>query len=112
MAKKEFFETPDDRENPDSVDEFYDDEEGTDVITLISDDGEEIEFYELAQIEHEGKIYSIMRPVDPFEDMGDDDVIVFRMDSDGDDIVLNVETDDEIADAVIDEYNELYDEEE
>lgn len=87
-------------------DEFADD----DTVTLLSADGEEIDFVEIAGIAHKGSFYAILQPVELPEGMSEDEALVFKVsrDEDGDDH-FEIELDDEIIDAVFAEYNRLLD---
>ncbi|MBO7292710.1 MAG: DUF1292 domain-containing protein [Clostridia bacterium] len=89
-----------------SEDEFADD----DTVTLMSADGEEIDFVEIAGIAHKGNFYAILQPVELLEGMAEDEALVFRVsrDEDGNDR-FEIELDDEIIDAVFAEYNRLLD---
>ncbi|MBQ8289700.1 MAG: DUF1292 domain-containing protein [Clostridia bacterium] len=91
------------------VEEFEDD----DIITLISPDGEEIDFVEIAGIVHEGKFYAMLQPVELIEGMEDDEALVFEVVRDEDDNDnFNIVTDDEILDIVFKKYNDLLDSQE
>ena len=94
------------------MDEMLDEEFAEDdIITLMTDDGEEVEFVEIAGIAHKGKFYAILQPVELLEGMDEDEALVFEVvrDADGND-GFNVVLDDEIIDAVFAEYNRLLDE--
>ena len=56
-----------------SEDEFADD----DIVTLLSADGEEIDFVEIAGIAHKGNFYAILQPVELIEGMSEDEALVF-----------------------------------
>ena len=86
-------------------------EEEDDIITLRSDNGEEVDFIEIAGIAHKGEFYVILQPVELLEDMEEDEAIVFKVKrgKDGED-KFEIELDDEIIDAVFAEYNRLLDE--
>lgn len=87
-------------------DELADD----DTVTLMSADGEEIDFVEIAGIAHKGNFYAILQPVELLEGMAEDEALVFCVtrDEDGNDR-FEIELDDEIIDAVFAEYNRLLD---
>ena len=89
-----------------SEDEFADD----DIVTLLSADGEEIDFVEIAGIAHKGNFYAILQPVELIEGMDDDEALVFHVTRDeaGND-KFEIVLDDEIIDAVFKSYNELLD---
>ena len=87
------------------------DEKDDDIVTLIGQDGEEIDFVEIAGIAHKGKFYAILQPVELLEGMDDDEALVFEVgkNPDGSD-KFEIVSDDEIIDAVFQEYNRLLDE--
>ena len=89
-------------------DEMYEDD---DIVTLLSANGEEIDFVEIAGIEHEGNFYAVLQPVELIEGMGDDEALVFKVTrretgEDNFELVL----DDDTIDAVFEKYNRLLDE--
>lgn len=94
-------------------DEILDEEEfaDDDIVTLMTADGEEVDFVEIAGIAHKGKFYAILQPVELLEGMDEDEALVFEVvrNADGTD-GFNVVLDDEIIDAVFAEYNRLLDE--
>ena len=89
-----------------SPDEFADD----DIVTLLSATGEEIDFVEIAGIAHKGNFYAILQPVELIEEMSEDEALVFKVSrtESGED-KFEIELDDEIIDAVFEEYNRLLD---
>lgn len=82
--------------------------EDNDIVTLLSNDGEEIDFIQIAGINHKGKFYAILQPVELLEGMDSDEALVFRVKQNwkGED-KFEIVTDDEIIDAVFKEYNRL-----
>lgn len=86
--------------------EFADD----DIVTLLSADGEEIRFIEIAGIAHEGNFYAILQPEELLPGMDDDEAFVFKVSrlEDGND-KFEIILDDEIINAVFEKYNELLD---
>lgn len=83
-------------------------EEDDDIVTLISADGEQIDFYEIAGIAHKGHFYAILQPVELLEGMEDDEALVFKVTRGPDDEdKFEIELDDDIIDAVFEEYNRL-----
>ncbi len=85
--------------------------ENDDIITLCNADGEEIDFIEIAGIAYKGSFYAILQPVELLKGMSDDEALVFKVSRrpDGSDS-FEIELDDEIIDAVFEEYNRLLDE--
>ena len=84
--------------------------ENDDIITLLSDTGEEIAFIEIAGIAYKGNFYALLQPVELIEGMSDDEALVFKVSrtESGED-KFEIELDDEIIDAVFAEYNRLLD---
>ncbi len=80
------------------------------VITLFSEDGEEIEFVEVASIELEDKCYSILQPVELLEGMEEDEALVFEIVESEEGEKFQLIDDDAIIDAVFEEYNKLLEE--
>ena len=91
-----------------SNEELY---ENDDLITLKSADGEDIDFVEIAGIALNGSFYAILQPVELLEGMDDDEALVFEVTrtADGEDS-FNIVLDDEITEAVFEEYYKLLDE--
>lgn len=83
------------------------------IITLVSDDGEEVDFIEIAGIAYKDDFYLILQPAELPEGMSEDEALVFKvtLNEDGSN-GFDIETDDEIIDAVFEEYNKLLAEEE
>ena len=79
------------------------------IVTLLTANGEEIDFMEVAGIAYKGKFYAIMQPTELLEGMDDNEALVFeaKRSPDGSDS-FEIVLDDEIIDAVFDEYNRLY----
>ena len=96
----------------DEIIECENEEETTDdIVTLCSANGEELNFVEIAGIAYNGKFYAILQPVELLEGMSDDEALVFEVKgkeegSSSFEIVL----DDDIIDAVFEEYTKLYNE--
>ena len=82
-----------------------------DIVTLLSADGEEVDFVEIAGIAHKGNFYAILQPVELLEGMDEDEALVFKVTrgADGEDN-FEIEMDDDIIVAVFEEYNRLLDE--
>ena len=87
--------------------EFEDD----DIITMVAQDGTEIDFIEIADIYHEGNYYVIAQPVELLEGMEEDSALVFKVEEDKKgETKFTIELDDDIVDAVFKEYDRLYEE--
>lgn len=89
--------------------DYFNDEE--DMITLVTAEGEEVDFIEIAGIAYKGNFYTILQPVELLDGMEDDEALVFKVcrDENGND-KLELELSDPIIDAVFEEYNKLLDE--
>lgn len=83
-----------------------------DVIVLITNDGEEIEFTNIAGIKLDSGYYIILQPVELIEGMEEDEALVFSYTYEDGEEHYNIELDDEIIDKVFEEYNRLLDESE
>ena len=83
---------------------IYDDE--LPVVTLLTDEGEEIEFIEVAVVVCHEETYSILQPIDLFDGMEEDEALVFKVgkDENGEDRFEMI-VDDKLIDEVFDEYN-------
>lgn len=92
-------------ENQDFAEEL-DDELSDEIVTLVTEEGEEIDFYLAAVIPFDGKIYGILQPVELLEGMEDDEALVFEMGGE-DEGNFDLVTDDEIIDGVFAKYDEL-----
>ena len=82
-----------------------------DVVTLIDEDGQELNFELIDVLEIESKRYVVLQPVDADVTDGaleDDEAIILRLDKDenGEDIFANIEDDAE-WDLVVNTYNDM-----
>ena len=82
-----------------------------DVVTLIDDEGQELNFELIDVLEIEGVRYVVLQPEDPAETKGeleDDEAIILRLEKDenGEDIFANIEDDAE-WDLVVNTYNDM-----
>lgn len=94
------------------INDLFENEDDS-IITLCNANNEEVDFIEIAGIALGSNYYLILQPVELLPGMSDDEALVFRVtrNSDGTDS-FEIELDDDIIDAVFDEYNRLLDEEE
>ncbi|MDD4572407.1 MAG: DUF1292 domain-containing protein [Clostridia bacterium] len=86
-------------------------EMANDVVTLIDEDGQELNFELIDVLEIESKRYVVLQPVDADVTDGaleDDEAIILRLDKDenGEDIFANIEDDAE-WDLVVNTYNDM-----
>lgn len=90
------------------------DEDNNDVIILQNEKGEDIAFEQIALIPQQETVYVILKPVQPIEGLGEDEGLVFAIETDekGENERLVLVTDEAIIDAVFDVYDQLVAEEE
>ncbi len=78
------------------------------IITLVSANGENIDFEKIAAIQYKGNIYAILQPVKLLEGMGDDEALVFKVTQKNGEESFEIELDDSVIDAVFKEYDKLW----
>lgn len=82
------------------------------VVTLLDEDGKEVEFDHLMTFEHEGRHYLALLPLDEVEGVGDDEIVLLEV-KEGDEEDLYVPIEDEtLLDAVFETFQKLFDEQE
>lgn len=88
--------------------EFIDDEE---IVTLYDDQGNPVDFYEIAVIEYEDNLYALLQPAEELEGVGDDEAIICRIEEQDDetDVFMPVDSE-ELMQKVFDEYLKAVDE--
>ena len=86
-------------------------EDGDSIITMLSAEGEEIDFVEIAGIAYEGNNYAILQPVELLDGMEADEALIFLVErgEDGEE-KFSIVLDDDIIDAVFAEYERLWQE--
>lgn len=88
--------------------------ENENIITLLDDDDNPIDFEIIEVLEIQGKRYAFLLPLNDEEDTSEEDeAVIFRIDTgeDGEEIFAYIEDDDE-WEMVVDTYNDLlFDEE-
>ncbi len=84
------------------------DMEREDIVELIDEDGNEVRFEHLMTLEHNGNAYICLVPVDPMEDVEEDELVIMRIETDaeGNDVYATIEDDAEL-DAVFEKYLEI-----
>ncbi len=83
------------------------DEENNENVILYNQKDEPVEFEQIAIVPLNDKDYVILKPVEVFDGMKEDEAIVFRFDETEDGDILNVETDDKTVDEVFNVYYKL-----
>lgn len=89
------------------------DEDNQKPIALYGDDDQKIEFEKIFVMfsKDDGKLYCILKPIDPFEDLKEDEALVFRVDDmEAKNPLFTIEENDDIADKVFDKYYKKVDE--
>lgn len=84
------------------------DMEQENIVELVDEDNNAVRFEHLMTLEHEGKPYICLVPLDPMEDVGEDELVILRIetDSEGNDVYATVDDDAEL-DAVFEKYLEI-----
>ena len=81
------------------------DEENNESLVLVSEDGEEVAFEQIAIVPNNGNLYIILKPVQPMEGVSEDEGLVFLINEDMKRFEIVV--DEEIIDRVFDVYDAL-----
>jgi putative Holliday junction resolvase len=84
------------------------DMEQDNVVELVDEDGNAVRFEHLMTLEHEGRPYICLVPLDPMEDVSEDELVILRIETDaeGNDFYATVDDDAEL-DAVFEKYLEI-----
>ena len=70
------------------------------IIELIDDEGETVQFEHLLTFEYGEAFYEALLPVEPLEGMDDGEVLLMKVEEDGEeDVFLPVETEEELEGA-------------
>ena len=80
------------------------------IVILSDDEGNELQFIWEMSIEHEGNTYAVLSPAEEMEEFEADTVVIFRLTDDDERPQLMWVDDDEICQAVYEEYLEILDE--
>lgn len=87
------------------------DENNKEPIVLEDAKGKRYSFEQIAVIPYNEKLYCVLKPIDQIEGVNDDEAIVFVVhEEEGKEPALMVETDEEVAMQVFEEYYNLLDE--
>lgn len=83
------------------------------VVTLVSEDGTEHEFFTLATYDLDGVWYIVLEPVEQTEGFNEGDVIIFRLEEDenGEDVFMPIEDEAEMEKAFA-EFQKMLEEDE
>ena len=84
------------------------DMEREDIVQLVDEDGNEVEFEHLMTLTHDGMDYICLVPMQPMEDVEEDELVILRIetDEDGNDVYASIEDEAEL-DAVFEKYLEI-----
>ncbi len=91
------------------------DQENKEPIVLMDENEKQITFEQVAvipfEVKKEKRLYCVLKPLDKIEGIGDDEAIVFLVDTDDEgNSIIRIEEDEEIAIAVFDKYYDLLEE--
>ena len=83
-------------------------EEFDSEVTLVDEDGAEVRFEHLMTLEHNGKQYICLAPLEEMEDVDEDEIVILRIDTDedGNDVYVTPDDEEEIDD-VFEKYVEI-----
>ena len=78
------------------------------IVILVDDDGNEVTFEHLMSLEHNGKVYICLAPVEPMEDVAEDELVIMRIeqDADGNDFYSTIDSEKELQE-VFEKYLEI-----
>jgi len=78
------------------------------IIELVDDEGNEVAFEHLMSLEHNGGVYICLAPIEPREDVAEDELVIMKIlqDKDGNDYYSTIESDEELNEA-FEKYLEL-----
>lgn len=80
------------------------------VITLMTETGEEIDFEKITEVSYRRKTYYILKPVQAFEGVEEDEAFVFGVSNVKGEERFDVVTDDKIIDGVFAKYDKMFEE--
>lgn len=83
------------------------------IVTLIDEDNNEVQFEHILTLEIDDKEYVLLSPLEPMEELDQDEAIVLKIEQDdnGEDIYVSIDDEDEMQ-AVYDAYMEIISDEE
>lgn len=84
------------------------DMEREDIVQLVDEDGNEVDFEHIMTLEHNGNAYICLVPVEPMEDVGEDELVILRLETDeeGNDMYTTIDDEAEL-DEVFEKYLEI-----
>ena len=88
------------------------DPSNNDLIRLYDEDGEAVLFSQVAVTNIDGALYAILKPVEAFEGVGEDEALVFALEeNDAGEVSLLLVTEPDTVNAVFEDYYNLLREE-
>lgn len=81
-------------------------DEDDEIVTMTYEDGTSEDFFCIAELDFEGKLYAYLQPVEETEDFGDDEVLIYEIgeDEEGEEVFLPIE-DDDLLEKLVEELN-------
>ncbi len=78
------------------------------IVELVDDEGNEVRFEHLMTLEHKGSVYICLAPVEPMEDVEEDELVIMRIeqDADGNDFYSTIDSEEELNE-VFEKYLEI-----
>ena len=78
------------------------------IIELVDDDGNAVQFEHLMSLEHNGNVYICLAPAEPMEDVEEDELVIMRIltDENGNDYYSTIESEKELNE-VFEKYLEI-----
>ena len=85
----------------------------SDIVELVDENDKTVRFEHLATLPYKEDVYVLLVPIDEVEDVGEDEVVILRIEEggDGEDTYVGIE-DEETLDAVFEEYLKLAEQDE
>lgn len=82
--------------------------ENENTVHLFDEDGQEVIFEHLMSLEHNGRVYICLVPVEPMEDVEEDELVIMRIETDeeGNDFYTTIEDEEELN-SVFEKYLEI-----
>lgn len=84
-------------------------EENT-IVTLLDENGKEVQFDLVMTFDYEGKRYAALLPMDDVDGVADDEVVLLEIVREGGDETYQAIENPVLLDEVFNEFNELFDE--
>jgi len=78
------------------------------IVELVDDEGNEVAFEHLMSLEHKGNVYICLAPLEPMEDVAEDELVIMKIlqDENGNDYYSTIDSEEELNEA-FEKYLEL-----